>query len=151
MARHSNVTTVSMLLPALAGAVADRADAVRVGDRSASWEEISAAAAAVAAEIAGAPAIAVPATASLSTIVAVVGGLLAGVPIVPVPTDAGPLEGDHIVRDSGAVPLPPVDLLRRSSATFPEPPGTATALILYTSGTTGAPKGALISRSAIAH
>jgi fatty acid CoA ligase FadD36 len=142
---------VSILLPALVGSFPDRPDAVRVGERQASWEELGTAAAAVAAEIAGGPAVAVHATASLETVVAVVGGLLAGVPVVPVPPDAGPLEAEHILRDSGAVPLPPVDLARRSSTELAEPPGTATALVLYTSGTTGAPKGALVSRSAIAH
>jgi fatty acid CoA ligase FadD36 len=44
----------------------------------------------------------------------------------------------------------PVDLAGRSSTSYPEPALDATALVLYTSGTTGPPKGTLITRSAIA-
>ena len=42
------------------------------------------------------------ATASVETVVAVVGGLLAGVAVVPVPPDSGPVEREHVLRDSGA-------------------------------------------------
>jgi fatty acid CoA ligase FadD36 len=138
------------LLPALSGAFPDRADAVRVGSSAISWESLRGAATAVADRIAGAPAVAVEATASLETVVAAVGALIAGVPLVPVPPDSGPVERAHILTDSGAVPLGPVDLTARSDTSHPTPAGTATALILYTSGTTGAPKGVLLSRDAIA-
>ncbi|MBX6355618.1 MAG: acyl-CoA synthetase [Micromonosporaceae bacterium] len=138
------------LLPALSGAFPDRADAVRVGSSAISWESLRGAATAVADRIAGAPAVAVEATASLETVVAAVGALIAGVPLVPVPPDSGPVEREHILTDSGAVPLGPVDLTARSDTSHPTPAGTATALILYTSGTTGAPKGVLLSRDAIA-
>jgi fatty acid CoA ligase FadD36 len=141
---------VTSLLPALEGGFGDRPDAVTVAGRSISWERLRASAAAVAARIAGAPAVAVDATASLETVVAVVGGLLAGVPVVPVPADGGPIEREHIRRDSGALPLDPADLAGRGDGSVPEPPGDRTALILYTSGTTGPPKGALIPRCAIA-
>jgi fatty acid CoA ligase FadD36 len=71
------------------------------------------------------------------------------------------VERDHILRDSGAavllgsrpvdgLPSVPVRLSQRSASSHPEPPGNATALILYTSGTTGPPKGAVLSRDAIA-
>ncbi|MGP3952806.1 acyl-CoA synthetase [Streptomyces sp. 7N604] len=162
-----------VLLPSLTGPYGDdRADAITVAGRPCSRERLAGAAAAVAVRIAGASAAAVRAEASLETVAAVVGGLLAGVPVVPLPPDSGPAERDHILRDSGAELLlsaaghghaaegsepvapgmesVPVDLSERGSWTKPEPGPDTTALILYTSGTTGAPKGALIPRGAVA-
>ncbi len=91
----------------------DRADAVSVDGRACSYEELLAAAGAVARRAAGRPAFAVEATASLETVAAVVGGLLAGVPVVPVAPDAGPDERAHVLRDSGAEVLP-VDFAERA-------------------------------------
>jgi fatty acid CoA ligase FadD36 len=127
----------------------DRPDAVTVAGQSCSYEELTGAAGAVARRVAGAAAFAVTATASLDTVAAVVGGLLAGVPVVPVAPDAGPAEREHILRDSGAR-LVPVDFTERADFAGAEPPPSATALVLYTSGTTGPPKGALLSRAALA-
>ncbi|MFG2296307.1 AMP-binding protein [Streptomyces sp. NPDC048603] len=146
------------MLTALGGSFGDRPDALRVAGRPGSYEDLLGAARAVAADIAGAPAVAVNATASLETVAAVVGGLLAGVPVVPVPPDAGPAEREHILRDSGAAEIT-VDWSRRSGAApsrtsvlpssgpggDPDP-----ALILYTSGTTGPPKGVVLTAAAIA-
>ncbi|GAA1134695.1 acyl-CoA synthetase [Streptomyces javensis] len=150
------------LLTSLAAPGDDRPDALSVAGRALSREELLGAAGAVAARIAGAPVVAVRATATPETVVAVVGALLAGVPVVPVPPDSGLAERDHILRDSGAtllltgeavdapVETVPVSLTERAAWTKAEPDPESTAFILYTSGTTGAPKGALISRRAVA-
>ncbi|MGW2254196.1 AMP-binding protein [Kitasatospora sp. NPDC001660] len=152
------------LLTALQGGFGDAADALRIDGRVLSREELLGAATAVADRVAGAPALAVLARPSVETVTAVVGGLLAGVPVVPLPPDSGPKEREHILRDSGATMLAhavgdgavggvvglPVDPAERSGTTYAEPAGDATGFVLYTSGTTGAPKGAVIRREAVA-
>ena len=136
--------------------------AVRVGDGALTRSDLIAAGAAVADEISGATSVAIDATATLETVIAVTGCLMTGVPAVPVPPDSGPAERDHILKDSGAqlwlggrredVTLPhvPIHARARSGSTYAEPDPGTTAMIMYTSGTTGAPKGVVLARSAIA-
>ncbi|MEV4483208.1 acyl-CoA synthetase [Micromonospora coxensis] len=145
----------------------ERPDAIRIEGRAVSWVELRRLACAVADDLRGVDRVAIEATAGLETAVGVVGALLAGAAVVPVPPDAGPVERGHILRDSaaGAMLVPahgdgpdepagpprvPVDLSRRSDILPAEPDPAGTALILYTSGTTGAPKGAVLSRRAVA-
>lgn len=154
-----------VLLSALAGTLPDGPDAVTVAGRSLSRADLRDAATAVADRVAGAEVVAVRATPSLETVAAVTGCLLAGAAVVPLSPDAGPMERRHVLRDSGAAllldggdgrpvdpPLPvcPVDLSRRSAASYAEPAPESIAMILYTSGTTGPPKGVPVSRAAIA-
>lgn len=138
-------------------------NAVHIGAMTLSRSDILGAATSVAERVARADRIAILATPTPQTILAVVGALIAGVTIVPVPPDSGPAERAHILRDSGAqgwlgdhdedtggLPVIPVRLHARSWHSYPEPAEDSTAFILYTSGTTGPPKGVLLSRRAIA-
>ncbi|GIF04710.1 acyl-CoA synthetase [Actinoplanes siamensis] len=145
---------------------ADRADFVVTGDHRVGRHELLGWAAALANELAGRRIVAVHAVPALPTVVAVTAALLAGVPVVPIPPDAGELERAHILRDSGAelilsddpgaggacaVPTQSVSASRGTAGSVPpEPDPGLPGLVLYTSGTTGAPKGVVLSRAALA-
>ena len=100
--------------------------------------------------------------------VGVIGALLAGVPVTPINPKAGTSELAHILDDSDPelVLCPPgtdvpdassergrvdVDLEAKGGATSPTSRATRRpAIVVYTSGTTGPPKGAVLPRRAIA-
>jgi fatty acid CoA ligase FadD36 len=67
----------------------DIADAVRIDGVALSRSDLVGAATSVAERVAGADRVAVLATPSASTVLAITGCLIAGVPFVPVPSDVG--------------------------------------------------------------
>ncbi|MDF6042327.1 acyl-CoA synthetase [Streptomyces sp. JH14] len=161
---------MTSLLPALhdgSGPMAAR-EAVRFGEHTLTYAQLAAASGALAARLAGAGRVAVWATPTAETVVAVVAALRAGVPAVPLNPRTGTRELAHIVADSapsavlaaaGDVLPPELAALDRTdvgtsaaanSTVLPEPSPESPALIVYTSGTTGPPKGAVLPRRAIA-
>lgn len=154
---------LTSLNPAAVAAGADLGDAVTIGGTTLSRSDLVGAATSVAERVGGARRVAVLATPTPATVLAVTGALIAGVPFVPVPADVGVAERAHILTDSGAqgwlgerpedlcgLPHVPVRLHARSWHRYAEPDPSATAMVIYTSGTTGPPKGAVLSRAAVA-
>jgi malonyl-CoA/methylmalonyl-CoA synthetase len=148
-------------------ALADPSDkvALRFGDRTLTYRQLRDAATAVADRVAGRERVAAWAVNEPEVAVAVIGALLAGVPITPVNPKAGERELAHILADSAPelVLIPPgaqvpdavenreeVDLGARGGELPDEPDDEAPAIVVYTSGTTGPPKGAVLPRRAIA-
>ncbi|TWP46417.1 acyl-CoA synthetase [Lentzea tibetensis] len=125
-------------------------EALRFGDRSLTYAELHRAAGTLAATLRGKRRVAVWATNSIETCVAVVAGLMAGVPVVPLNPKIGERELEHILNDSQ-----PDEVLREPAielgepASFDEPDDEAPALVIYTSGTTGPPKGVVLPRRSL--
>ncbi|KUM90852.1 MULTISPECIES: acyl-CoA synthetase [Streptomyces] len=160
---------MTSLFPALRGATADR-PALRFGDRSLTYAQLAAATGALAARLARYDRVAVWATPELETAVAVVAALEAGVAAVPLNPKSGEKELGHILQDSapGLLLTAPGTELPSAVAALeridididvqgtggPSPASPARdgdpALVVYTSGTTGPPKGAVIPRRAVA-
>jgi malonyl-CoA/methylmalonyl-CoA synthetase len=136
-------------------------------DTELSYARLASAAGALAAQLAGRQRVAVLATPSIHTAVAVTAALLAGVTAVPLNPKLGERELGHVVGDSApeavlaapgaalpgplaALPRLDVDLDAEGAVPATEPAPDATAFVIYTSGTTGPPKGAVLTRSAVA-
>jgi malonyl-CoA/methylmalonyl-CoA synthetase len=142
-------------------------EALRIAGRPLAYSPLRDAVAAVASKLEPGSRVAVWALPELETAVSVLGVLAAGAAAVPLNPSAGGKELEHVVSDSApecvlvppGVELPPalatvppfrVDLDAPSRAELPHEPGPeAPALVVYTSGTTGPPKGAVLPRRAI--
>jgi acyl-CoA synthetase (AMP-forming)/AMP-acid ligase II len=123
---------------------------VSIGDVSMQGDELAGAVGAVAERVAGLARVAVVATPTMETVLAIAGALEAGVTVVTINPQAGEAERNYVLRDSSPdVLLDDVRLEARGGLPTCATDDEAPALIIYTSGTTGPPKGAVLPRRAI--
>ncbi|PRY43610.1 acyl-CoA synthetase [Umezawaea tangerina] len=137
-----------MLFPALAAP--DDTAALRFPERSLTYRELADAAREVAGGLEGVGRVAVWAHPTVQTCVAVVGALLAGVPVVPINPKIGERELAHIMSDSSPDLVLDGTLPSGPPAEVRELDGETPALVVYTSGTTGPPKGVVLPHRALA-
>ena len=116
-------------------------------------DDLAGAAGAVAQRVRGAGRVGVIADRRLETVLAVAGVLSAGGCVVPINPAAGDDERAHLLSDAApdlVLSADDVDLQARDGLPAGPAVDDSPALVVYTSGTTGRPKGAVVPRRAIA-